>query len=227
MATRTALVTGANGELGRAISEQLAAAGLQVVVAAREREVADQVAAGIGAGARAVAMDVTDPDSVRRAVDAAGPVDVLVNNAGVLLDAGSRPVTADLGAVAQEFAVNALGAWRVAQAVLPGMLSRRWGRVVNISSGTGSFAFGLFPSAPGYSASKTALNAVTVLLAKDTEGTGVLVNAINPGQLRSRMRPQGKRLPEEAAVDVANLVALPDDGPTGTFFRAGGQVMAW
>lgn len=227
MPARTALITGANGELGEAITTRLHSDGLRVVVAARKADVAEAQAASLGDGARPVAMDVTDPDSVLAAIKQIGPVDVLVNNAGVLTDAGEQASTVDLGLVEQALAVNTIGAWRAAQAVLPGMTERGWGRIVNISSGTASFAFGLFGGAPGYSVSKTALNAITVLLAKDLDGSGVLVNAINPGQLRSKMRPDAKRLPADAAEDIARLTQLPDGGPTGQFFRAGCAVMAW
>ncbi|MET9773500.1 SDR family NAD(P)-dependent oxidoreductase [Streptomyces sp. NPDC006367] len=226
-ARRGALVTGAGGALGRELCRGLAAAGFRVVAAARKAEDADEVARELGDGAGAVALDVTDPASVRAAVERFPDTDVLINNAGVLLTAGSTPAAVDLAAVEQEFAVNALGAWRVAQAVLPGMTERGWGRIVNISSGTASFTHGLIAHTPGYTVSKAALNALTVLLAEQTRGTGVLVNAVNPGQLRTRLRPQAPRLPKEAVDDIVRLVTLPDDGPTGGFFKAGGATMGW
>ncbi|MET7622640.1 SDR family NAD(P)-dependent oxidoreductase [Streptomyces sp. NPDC005408] len=80
---------------------------------------------------------------------------------------------------------------------------------------------GLFPQAPAYSASKAGLNAVTVLLAKETAGTGVLVNAVNPGLVRTRMRPEAERSPEDAAEDIVYAATLPEDGPSGVFFRSG------
>ncbi|MFB7328585.1 SDR family NAD(P)-dependent oxidoreductase [Streptomyces sp. NPDC056190] len=226
-ARRSALVTGANGALGRELCRGLAAAGFRVIAAARTAEAADEVARDVSDGTRAVALEVTDPASVRAAVERFPDIDVLINNAGVLLTAGATPTAVDLAAVEQEFAVNALGAWRVAQAVLPGMTERGWGRIVNISSGTASFTHGLIAHTPGYTVSKAALNALTVLLAEQTRGTGVLVNAVNPGQLRTRLRPQAPRLPEEAVDDLVRLVTLPDDGPTGGFFKAGGATMGW
>jgi NAD(P)-dependent dehydrogenase (short-subunit alcohol dehydrogenase family) len=223
---RIALVTGANRGLGRAVSARLHALGHHVVVTARSEQDARLTAAALGRSARWVRLDVTDGDSVRRAREHVGVVDILVNNAGVLLDWGQRPSSVPLQLVEQHLAVNALGAWRVCQAFLPGMIQRHWGRIVMVSSGTGAFGNGLFAGAPAYSVSKTMLNAITVLLAEETRGYGVLVNAVNPGLVRTRMRPDAGRLPEDAAVDVVWAATLPDDGPTGTFLR-GRRPIEW
>src|SRR5262245_34874322 len=144
---RTVLVTGANRGLGRAVAAALRAAGWQVVVAARDGAEAESVALELGA--RAVSLDTTDPDSVKRAHEAIGPVDSLVNNAGVLLDAGSDPLSVSLELVEQTIAVNLLGSWRVTQEFLPDMVSRGWGRVVLVSSGTAAFHNRLFAGAAG------------------------------------------------------------------------------
>ena len=222
---RTALVTGAGRGIGRAVAEQLGRRGLRVVVAARDPAAAEDVAAELRA--LPVQLDVTSPDSVRQAADRVGPVDVLVSNAGVLLEDGSAdPLSASLDTVEQTLAVNLLGAWRVAQAFVPGMVERGWGRVVFVSSGTGSFTAGIFGGSPGYSVSKTGLNALTQMLARRTEGTGVLVNAVNPGPTRTRMMPFAQRSPEEAAAFVVEAALLPDGGPTGTL-RRGDQEFGW
>lgn len=223
---RIVLVTGANRGLGRAIAGQLHRLGWRVVVAAREIKQAAVVAAELGEGASAVALDVADSDSVQRASGAVGSIDALVNNAGVLVDAGTDPLSVPLELVERTLAVNVLGTWRVSQEFLPGMVRRGWGRVVMVSSGTGAFSNGLFTGAPAYSLSKTALNGLTTMLAAQTKGTGVLVNAVNPGLTRTRMMPRATRSPEEAAVDVVNAVALPDDGPTGVFLREG-RAIEW
>jgi NAD(P)-dependent dehydrogenase (short-subunit alcohol dehydrogenase family) len=219
---RTALVTGANRGLGRAVAAALRAAGWQVVVAARDGAEAESVALELGA--RSVSLDTTDPDSVKRAHEVIGPVDALVNNAGVLLDGGSDPLSVSLELVEQTIAVNLLGSWRVTQEFLPDMVSRGWGRVVMVSSGTATFHNGLFAGAPGYSVSKVALNGVTTMLAAQTAGTGVLVNAVNPGMTRTRMMPRAQREPEEAAVDIVYAATLPDDGPSGVFLRGRDQI---
>ncbi|MEU7189425.1 SDR family NAD(P)-dependent oxidoreductase [Streptomyces sp. NPDC045369] len=215
---RTALVTGANRGLGLAVATELARRGHRVLFAARDGGGAGGAAAGAAGDTAALAFDVTDPDAVRAAA-VGQPVDILVNNAGVLSDWGVAPSAADLEGVRRSLEVNLLGAWRVTQAFLPGMVERGWGRVVNISSGAASFAYGPSPQCPGYTASKVALNALTTMLAEEVKGTGVLVNAINPGLVRTRMQPQAEQAPEEAARHIADAATLPDDGPSGVFLR--------
>ncbi|MER6666880.1 SDR family NAD(P)-dependent oxidoreductase [Amycolatopsis japonica] len=226
MVTRTVLVTGANRGLGLATATSLHARGWRVLLAARNGEEAVEAAARLGDGARGVAIDVTDPLGVSRAGERIGQVDALVNNAGVLLDGGSDVLSVPIESVRRTFEVNVLGTWRMCQAFLPGMVRRGWGRVVIVSSGTGAFSNGLFAGAPGYALSKTTLNGLTTLLAAQTSGTGVLVNAVNPGATKTRMMPLAHRSPESAAVGVADAVTLPDDGPTGVFLRDG-QVTEW
>ena len=223
---RVALVTGGNRGIGRAVAARLCRRGLRVVIGGRDLEHARQVAGHLGGDVRAVQLDVTDAASIADAHKLIGPVDVLINNAGVLLDMGHDPLTVPLELVEQQLSVNALGAWRVSQTFVPDMVRRGWGRVVTVSSGTGAFSNGLFAGAPGYSASKTLLNAATVLLAGAVEGTGVLVNAVNPGLVSTRMRPDAPRSAEDAAADVEYAAMLPDDGPTGTFLR-GHRTIPW
>ena len=223
---RIAMVTGANRGIGHAVATELHARGLRVVVTARTGEDAAEAARRIGPEVRAEALDVTDPAAVTKAAERIGPVDVLVCNAGVLLDAGTDPLTVPLELVEQTFAVNVLGGWRVAQAFVPAMVAGGWGRVVFVSSGTGSFAAGLFPGSPGYSLSKTAVNGLTTMLAEQTRGTGVLVNAVNPGMTRTRMMPHAKAEPAEVAAGIADVATLADDGPTGAFLRGGVQ-LSW
>ena len=222
----TALVTGANRGLGLAVAAELYARGHRVLLTARDGQAAAKAAGTLGARAVPLALDVTDQASVDRAVAHAGSVDILVNNAGVQLDWGEAPSTIGLDRVRQTLDVNLLGAWRMAQALLPGMVGRGWGRVVNVSSGAASFAFGPAAQCPAYSASKTALNALTVMLAKETEGTGVLVNSVNPGLVRTRMRPDAPQSPEDAARRIADAATLPGDGPSGAFLRGEGT-MPW
>ncbi|WP_410663324.1 SDR family NAD(P)-dependent oxidoreductase [Amycolatopsis sp. lyj-84] len=203
---RTALVTGANRGLGQAVAAELSRRGLRVVPTARK-----------AVGARV--LDVTDADSVRKAAEQVGAVDVLICNAGVLLDGGTDPLSVPLDLVERTLAVNLLGGWRVAQLFVPGMISRGWGRVVFVSSGTGTFDGGLFTGAPGYSVSKTALNGLTTMLAAHTKGTGVLVNAVNPGPTRTRMMPTAPRPVHESANDIVHAAMLSDDGPSGVLLR--------
>jgi NAD(P)-dependent dehydrogenase (short-subunit alcohol dehydrogenase family) len=226
MNQRTALITGANRGLGLAVATELHRRGLNVVLTGRDPGLVAKAAATIGPDVRAETLDVTDVDAVKHAGGRIGPIDVLVSNAGVLLDGGSDPLSVPLRWVEQTLQVNVLGAWQVAQQFMPGMVARGWGRVVLVSSGTGAFSNGLFTGAPGYSLSKTALNGLATMLAAQTKGTGVLVNAVNPGPTRTRMMPAAPRDPSDAAHDIAYAATLPDDGPTGVFLR-GEQRIDW
>jgi NAD(P)-dependent dehydrogenase (short-subunit alcohol dehydrogenase family) len=215
---RVALVTGANRGIGRAVVDELTRRGTDVIVTARGADAAKATAARVGGGTRWLELDVTEPASVRQAADSAGPVDMLVCNAGVLLDAGMDPLSVPLDLVERTLRVNLLGTWLVAQAFMPPMMARGWGRVVFVSSGT-SAEFGGTPylGTPGYSISKSALNTLTVMLAMQAAGSGVLVNAVNPGRVRTRMMPDAPGDPANAAAFIADAVGLPDDGPTGHF----------
>ncbi|MBB5850556.1 SDR family NAD(P)-dependent oxidoreductase [Amycolatopsis umgeniensis] len=213
---RTALVTGANRGLGQAVAAELSRRGLRVVPTTRRP----------GEAGGPQVLDVTDAESVRTAAEQVGEVDVLICNAGVLLDPGNDPLSVPLDLVERSLAVNLLGGWRVAQAFLPGMISRGWGRVVFVSSDAGSYDRGLFTGAPGYSVSKAALNGLTMMLASHAKGTGVLVNAVNPGPTRTRMMPMAERSAEESANEIADAATLADDGPSGVLLE-NGQPTPW
>ncbi|MEU7316297.1 SDR family NAD(P)-dependent oxidoreductase [Streptomyces sp. NPDC007083] len=217
--SRTALVTGGNRGIGHAVAALLHTRGHRVIIASRNGAEARAAAERLGERALGAELDVTDAEAVAGLRAAEGAIDILVNNAGVQLDWGEEPVGIDLALVQRTLEVNLLGAWRMTQAFVPGMVRAGWGRVVNISSGTASFALGLPGMCPAYSVSKSALNALTVLLARQTEGTGVLVNAVNPGLVRSRMRPDAEQSPEEAAEHIVRTATLPDDGPSGVLLR--------
>ncbi|MBV9748143.1 MAG: SDR family oxidoreductase [Acetobacteraceae bacterium] len=226
--TPLALVTGANRGIGFEVCRQLGQAGMHVLLAARDLakgEAAAGVLAAEGITVQAARLDVTDAASVRALAASAGRVDVLVNNAGVDYDTDQTALSADLARVRRTFDTNLFGAWAVAQAFAPGMRARRWGRIVNVSSGAGSLAdMGNGP--PGYSASKAALNALTRLLAAELAGTGVLVNSVCPGWVATEMGGSGGRPVRDGAASVAWAALLPDDGPSGGFFRDGKPV-AW
>lgn len=228
MTRRVALVTGANRGLGEVVARDLALAGLEVLAACRTGDDAEATARALtaeGFHARPVHVDLADRASVARCARwlAGERVDVLVNNAGVY--PGGTLEAVDEAVLRDAFEVHVFGPLALCRAVLPGMRARRWGRVVNVSSGYGSFAEGL--EGPGaYSVSKAALNALTFKLARELPDS-IKVNAVCPGWVRTRMGGAGAdRAPEDAGRDVARLALLPDDGPTGRFFREE-RVIAW
>jgi len=218
-----ALVTGANRGIGLEVCRQLAHSQMRVLLGARDPskgEAAARLMAQGGLDVEAVALDVTDAASIQALRDRVGAVDVLVNNAGVDYDTDRTALSADLARVRRTFETNLFGAWMMAQAFAPGMRDRRWGRIVNVSSGAGSLA-GMGRGTPGYGASKAALNALTRLLAAELAGTGVLVNSVCPGWVATDMGGRGGRLVQDGAASVVWAATLPNDGPTGGFFRDG------
>jgi NAD(P)-dependent dehydrogenase (short-subunit alcohol dehydrogenase family) len=173
-----------------------------------------------GLDVEAVALDMADAASIQALRDRVGAVDVLVNNAGVDYGTDQTALSADLARVRGTSETNLFGAWMTAQVFAPGMRDRRWGRTVNVGSGAGSLT-GMGRGAPGYSASKAALNALTRLLAAELAGTGVLVNSVCPGWVATDMGGRSGRLVQDGAASVVWAATLPNDGPTGGFFRDG------
>ncbi|MDP2360764.1 MAG: SDR family NAD(P)-dependent oxidoreductase [bacterium] len=219
---RTALVTGGNRGIGLALCGQLAQAGVHVLMGCRDEEAgAEALRAVAGAGSiTPVELDVADPASIAtcaRLLDMQGQaVDILVNNAAVLVRGDA--LTVDETDILESLQVNLLGAWRCCRTFMPPMIARGWGRVVNVSSGWGSFTQGMAGPA-SYSVSKAALNALTVSLSHGLP-PGVLVNAVSPGWVRTRMGgPEADRSPDEGARGLLRLALLPEGGPSGRFIR--------
>jgi len=190
-----ALVTGASGGIGAAVSGTLAAAGAAVLVAARDLERCERVARELElAGFRAwpLRLDVTDAESVERAVREArrlsaelGPIDWLVNNAGMAVSAPLLPKRDDLGELHRaHLEVNLHGARRLIETLAPGMKERGYGRVVNVASSAGLRGYAY---ASAYCASKFALVGYTLAAAEDLRDSGVTVNAVCPHYVDSPM----------------------------------------
>ena len=217
---RTALVTGANRGIGLAIAKGLAAKGVRVLAGARTQDTADEATQKIGGESMGVQLALDDPIEAEHLtseiVAKYGQVDILVNNAGILAQGNGTDVSVE--ALAESMNINALAAFATIRALAPHMRRRGWGRIVNLSSGWGSFDEGL--SGPfAYSVTKATLNAITLALAP-TLGAGVKINSACPGWVRTRMGGEGANLsPEEGADTPVWLATLPDGGPTGGFFR--------
>jgi NAD(P)-dependent dehydrogenase (short-subunit alcohol dehydrogenase family) len=223
---RIALITGANRGIGFEICRGLARQGVHTLLTGRDARKAGTAAeklAAEGLDVRPHQLDVTDPQSVERlrafVVAEYGRLDVLVNNAALYIDDRHSLLTVDLGVMQHTMDVNVYGPLRLIQAFVPLMKKQGYGRVVNVSSGIGELS-SLGPSYPAYRLSKIVLNLHTRILAGELRGTGILVNAMCPGWVRTDMGgPSAPRSAEEGADTAIWLATLPDDGPHGKFFR--------
>lgn len=224
-----ALVTGANRGIGRETARQLAELGHTVIVTARDEGKAREAAAEIGGDTRPLQLDVSDPASVEHAASevAADPgrLDVLVNNAGIGGDFGVAGADPDFSRVQQALDTNFFGAYRLTVALLGLLRASEHPRIVNVSSGMGGIAE-MGGWSPGYRVSKAALNAMTRILSTELSDDGVLVNSACPGFVDTDMGgPLGATKPVgDAAAGIVRLATLPDEGPTGGFFRDGEPV---
>jgi NAD(P)-dependent dehydrogenase (short-subunit alcohol dehydrogenase family) len=225
--TRVALVTGANRGLGFETARQLLAQGLSVLLTGRDAAALDRAHRSLAEHdqrrALTVEMDVTSVESITTAQRAVtkqvGSVDVLVNNAAILLGENDDVLSIPLDAYRRTLETNVFGVIEVCRVFVPHMARAGYGRIVNVSSGAGQLAT-MSTYAPAYSISKAALNAFTRILADTYRADGVLVNAVDPGWVRTDMGgPSAPRSPQEGADTIVWLATLPDDGPTGGFFR--------
>lgn len=214
-----ALITGANRGIGFEIARQLGARGFEVLLGARDAE--EGQAAAERLGATWLPLDVAEGTSVREAAAwtraERGRLDVLINNAGALLDEEASVLDFDEEAALATLQVNLLGAWRVAAAFAP--LMGKGGRIVNVSSGAGQLSrMGAW--APAYSVSKAALNALTLQLALGLKSRGIAVNAVCPGWVKTRMGGAGaSKSVEDGADTPVWLAAEAPPSLTGKFLR--------
>lgn len=216
-----ALVTGANRGIGREVARRLAVEGHTVHLTARSGKAAADAADAIGGpDVRPLRLDVTSAEDVEAAARDIGALDVLVNNAAITYDTWQRATNADLDVVREAAETNLYGPWRLTRALLPQLRASEHPRVVNVSSEAASLT-SMGGGTPAYSTSKVALNALTRMFAAELRSDGILVNAVCPGWVATDMGGPGGRPVEEGAASVLWAVNLPDDGPTGGFFRDG------
>lgn len=221
----TALITGATRGIGYAVAHQLAQAGQRILLTGRDRDTAARAAqviqADTGGEVLPQKLDVADAESCRALLDAlrqsGEKIDILINNAGIFPDFGAGFFDVDEATIRAEMEVHFFGAWRLTRELLPGMLARGHGRIVNLTSGYGTSGMGTGMTA--YRAAKAAVNALAQIAAAEARGD-VKVNAVDPGWVASDMGgEQAPRTPAEAAADVVHAATLGADGPNGVLLR--------
>jgi NAD(P)-dependent dehydrogenase (short-subunit alcohol dehydrogenase family) len=246
-----ALVTGANQGIGLQIAKELVRHGFIVLVGSRDFERGEAAAKEIGPDAVALQLDVTDNASIavtaERIRKELGRLDVLINNAAISNTSKlpsqtveeysklNRPSNVSLTEVRMIWETNVFGVLAVYQAMLPLLREAPAARIVNVSSGAGSLARNADPSfshrkifGVGYSASKTAMNAMTLAMAIELESTEIKVNACSPDFIKTNLNNyEGTGTVEEGAREPVRLALLGPDGPTGTFTRWEGQTIPW
>jgi NAD(P)-dependent dehydrogenase (short-subunit alcohol dehydrogenase family) len=232
--TSIALITGANKGIGFATARLLGTRGWTVLAAARDQALgrqAEKDLAASGADARFVQLDVTDEQSVASAADwieaEFGVLDVLVNNAGIARGDGSgKPSETTIATLRAVYETNVFGVVATTNAMLPLLRRAAAARIVNVSSEVGSIGASTDPASPmypmasvPYPSSKTALNMITVMYAKELRESDIKVNAANPGYCATDLNGRtGFRTPEQGAEVSVHLATLPADGPTGTLW---------
>ena len=246
-----ALVTGANQGIGLQIAKDLTTHGFTVLVGSRDLQRGEAAAQTIDGDAHALQLDVTDLASIAAAAARIraefGRLDVLVNNAAISNTARrtdltiaeyaklTRPSNVSLDEVRAIWETNVFGVLNVYQAMLPLLREAPAARIVNVSSAVGSLTLNANPNnpmranfGPGYSASKAALNALTLAMAIELESTGIKVNAVSPGFIKTNLNNYaGTGTVEEGAREPVRLALLGPDGPTGTFTRWEGETIPW
>jgi NAD(P)-dependent dehydrogenase (short-subunit alcohol dehydrogenase family) len=242
--TKIALVTGANKGIGFETAKQLAQHNIKVLLGARtetEGKKAEATLREASLDVTFVKLDISNPadiDEVRKYIESEyGVLDILINNAAVFLDGawfGNNTETVPIQILRDTFDINYFGTVELTQALLPAIKKSEAGRIVNISSLSGSFGVHLNESSflyalkpYAYSASKTALNQFTVFLAHALRETKIKVNAANPGWVKTSIgSDQAPLTPEDGAKTGVALALLDDNGPTGTFSESG-EVLPW
>lgn len=230
------LITGVSREegIGFGLAKSMVQQGFEVIITARELGKVEELAKKIstdGLNVIAEQLDITQEQSVQSLVEFIqarfGRLDVLINNAGGGLDYGIQALETDFETTKQAFEINLFGAWRLIKAVHPLLKASSHPRIVNISSGAGSFTHPFFGLSvhpayyTSYGLSKLALNGLTVQLARQLKADGILINAVNPGFVATSpgMEAMGARSVADSVDGIIWATTLPDDGPSGVFFE--------
>ncbi|TGK51608.1 SDR family oxidoreductase [Leptospira kanakyensis] len=221
---RIALVTGANRGIGKQVSIDLAKQGIYVLIGARnpgEAEDTLEAVKAVGKG-EILSLDVSKEQSISEALDTItgsfGKLDILVNNAGIFADPGSFFATTSED-LHRTLLVNLYGPLRMIQVFLPMMIQNNFGRIVNVSSGMGQLS-DMGGGYPAYRISKTAINALTNVASTEGVGKNIKINSVCPGWVKTDMGGESATRPvEKGAETIVWAATLPDNGPTGKFFR--------
>jgi NAD(P)-dependent dehydrogenase (short-subunit alcohol dehydrogenase family) len=222
---KTALITGAYRGLGLEVARQLAERDWKVILTARRKDQGSAAAARLK-NASFLELDITDDASAGRAAKQVSTLDVLINNAAIIAEGDQDILTIRPEVMERTIATNALGALRVTQAFVPLLLKSSAGRIVNVSSAAGQLS-DMGTWSPAYAASKTALNAITCLLATALNDKGIAVNSVSPGWCRTEMGgPNAPRSVEEGAAGIVWLAADAPQKKTGLFWRDK-EVISW
>ncbi|GMK37076.1 dehydrogenase [Paenibacillus sp. CCS19] len=240
-ASKVVLITGGNKGIGLETAKQLGKLGFTILLGSRDEARGQEATATLTAeniNAKAITLDITDLDTIQSAVkqidDQYGALDVLINNAGVCLESGLPPSQHDLTVLRDTYETNVFGSFSVTKTMLPLIKKSPAGRIVNLSSGLASLTEYNTPESDAekyginliaYMSSKTAVNALTVLFAKELKDTPIKINSADPGYTATDLNGhKGYRTVEQGASIVVKLATLPDDGPSGGFFDENGAI---
>ncbi|MDP0929896.1 SDR family NAD(P)-dependent oxidoreductase [Paracoccus onubensis] len=248
--SRIALVTGANQGIGLQIATDLAASGLTVLLASRNLDRGKSAAQSLNGDIHAIQLDVTDIASIDAATTQVeqqfGRLDILINNAAISRANGpesetmqdyiqrSRATLIPVDEVRTIWETNVFGVLAVTQAFVPLLRKSKGASIVNVSSSLGSLTINSTPNPyratfnPGYGASKTALNAITLAFAIDLEAEGIKVNAVTPGFTSTALTNyEGTETVQQGAAEAVRVALLGSDGPTGTFTGSVNEGFPW
>lgn len=247
---RVALVTGANQGVGFQVAKELVAGGVTVLLGSRDLARGQAAATKIGPGASAIQLDVTDAASISAAAARIqtefGRLDLLVNNAAISNTSkgdlslhdyvqATRASNAALDEIRAIWETNVFGVLAVYQAMLPLLRRSSDARIVNVSSGVGSLALNADPAfpyraiyGPGYAASKTALNGITLAMMIELEPTGIKVNLVSPGFTSTNLNGfEGTETLEDGSREVVRVALLGPNGPSGAFTGWENATIPW